>query len=114
MYEKGQTTDLDAQFGYEQSWTAKQTVGYIEAILKNRLNIVIMGALTTRQLMDEQFHDRIDVILKAGGIYNAQKLMDAITGEENGLVVSRMIDRGYDPTNIQRMQSNVLKNDFGY
>ena len=114
MYEKGQTTDLDANFGYEQSWTAKQTVGYIEAILKNRLNIVVMGALTTRQLMDEQFHDRIDKILALGGIYNPEKLMEELTNSENGLVVSRMIDRGYDPTSIQRMQSNVLKNDFGY
>ena len=114
QFEKGQTTDKDAKFGEDLTWMATHSVGYIRAVMKDRLNILVSGVLAKRTLMDESFHKRIDDTLLMAGIADPDEMIQMLSDSENGLTAGRLKGFGYNNGGIRKAQRRDIQENFNW
>ena len=115
LFEKGQTTDKDASFGEDMAWMGQHSVGYIRAVIKDRLNILIRGVLSRRTLMSEEHHQKIDKVLLTSGITDPDEMMKQLSSpERNGLTAGRLHGFGYNNKGLIKSQRKDLAESFSW
>lgn len=115
LFESGQTTDKDADFGEDMAWMGQHSVGYIKAVIKDRLNILIRGVLSRRTLMSEEHHKKIDKVLLTSGITDPDEMMKQLASpERNGLTAGRLHGFGYNNKGLIKSQRKDLAESFSW